>query len=74
MRRINTQKSRAKRKRVKKLGPFSLEKRSPGGGRWVERKERSLICCNGKGGQPFSVQSAQGKKHWAPIAAGKVQL
>ena len=58
---------------MKKLGPFSLEKRSLGGGKWVGRKEQSLVCCNGKGGQLFSVPPVQGKKPWAPTAAGKVR-
>lgn len=62
------------RERSEEVGPFSLEKRSLGGGKWVWRKEQSLICCNGKGGQLFSVQPVQGKKHQAPTAAGKVQV
>lgn len=56
------------------MGPFSLEKRSLRGGKQVERKEQSLICCNGKGDQLFSVQPAQDKKHQAPTAAEKVQV
>lgn len=63
-----------KQKGVKKLCPFSLEKRSLGGGKWVVRKEQSFTCCNGKGGQLVSVQSEQGKKQQAPTAAGKMEV
>lgn len=59
---------------MKKLGPFSLEKRSLGGVKWVVRKKQSFICCNGKGGQLVSVQLKQGKKQQAPTAAGKVEV
>lgn len=59
---------------MKKLGPFSLEKRSLGGGKRVGGEEQPLLPCNGKGGQLFSAQPAQGKKHRAPTAAGKVQV
>jgi len=47
---------------VKKLGPFSPEERSLGGGKWVGRKEPSLVCCNGKSGQLFSVQPMHGAR------------
>lgn len=59
---------------MKKFGPFSLEKRSFGGGKWVVSKEQYFICCNGKDVLLLSVQPKQGKKQQAPPAAGKVEV